>query len=155
MRCCARLYIATGDGWVSYSRADCQNPIVLRNIKNSSTIRDVYRWSNSGNPGSKGYILDPHSAVSVTVALRSDETAPCIHCVALSTAHPAKFSHAVEMALARGKRISIQRDFAPAISWARQSSETNNTCTKKSGGLDSIRKIITDEVEGELSRKSS
>ena len=45
-------------------------------------------------------ILDPHSAISVTAVLRSAEKAPGIHYIALSTAHLAKFNHAVEMALA-------------------------------------------------------
>ena len=151
MRCCARLYIATGDGWVSYSRADCQNPIVLRNIKNSSTIRDVYRWSN---PGSKGYILDPHSAISVTAALRSVETAPGIHYVALSTAHPAKFSHAVEMALAEEKGFQFNEILPPQF-LGLETLPRRIIHVQKSGGLDSVRKIIIDEVQKELNRKSS
>ena len=77
-----------------------------------ATIRDVYQWPNTGSPGPKGYVLDPHSAVSMTVALRSAKTAPGIHNVALSTAHPAKFGHAVEMALAEEKEFQF-KDFYP------------------------------------------
>jgi threonine synthase len=44
-----------------------------------ATIRDVYRWPNTGSPGPKDYVLDPHSAVSMTATLRSAKTAPGIH----------------------------------------------------------------------------
>lgn len=77
------------------------------------TIRDVYRWPNTGSPGPKGYVLDPHSAVSMTIALRSAKTAPGIHNVALSTAHPAKFGHAVETALAEEKEFQF-KDILPS-----------------------------------------
>lgn len=49
-----------------------------------STIQDIYR--------KRGYVLDPHSAIGVTAALRSAEKAPGVHSLALATAHPAKFS---------------------------------------------------------------
>lgn len=49
-----------------------------------STIRDIYR--------EKGYVLDPHSAIGVTAAMRSVAAAPGVYTVALATAHPAKFS---------------------------------------------------------------
>ena len=45
------------------------------------------------------YILDPHSAIGVAASLRSIDANPSIHHISLSTAHPAKFSHAVELAL--------------------------------------------------------
>lgn len=48
-----------------------------------------------------GYILDPHSAVGITAAVRSAacNPVPRTHYVSPATAHPAKFSRAVEMAL--------------------------------------------------------
>jgi threonine synthase len=45
------------------------------------------------------YILDPHSAIGVAASLRSIQRNPDSRHVALATAHPAKFSHAVELAL--------------------------------------------------------
>lgn len=45
------------------------------------------------------YILDPHSAIGIAASLRSIEANPSSHHVSVSTAHPAKFSHAVELAL--------------------------------------------------------
>lgn len=46
-----------------------------------------------------GYILDPHSAVGVAASLRSIARLPSVHHVSLATAHPAKFSEAVNLAL--------------------------------------------------------
>ena len=48
------------------------------------------------NVSKEGYILDPHTAVGVAVAERFlDESAPTI---CLATAHPAKFTEAIEQA---------------------------------------------------------
>lgn len=56
------------------------------------TIQAVY--------GKTGYVLDPHSSVGVTAALRSVERAGTdMPHISLATAHPAKFSGAVECAL--------------------------------------------------------
>ena len=81
-------------------------------VSDAHTVaRDVYRWPNT--PGSKGYTLDPHSTIGVTAALRSARTALGVHNVALSTAHPAKFSYAVEMALADEKGFQF-KDVLPS-----------------------------------------
>lgn len=82
------------------------------------TIKDVYSQSSQPAPETapattgtqhKGhYILDPHSAIGIAASLRSitacqdsaQKTGGAeIHHVSLATAHPAKFSHAVELAL--------------------------------------------------------
>ncbi len=75
----------------------------------------------------KGYIIDPHSAISVTAALRAAKAAPGVDSVALSTAHPAKFSHAVER---EGEGISVQRCLALAICWTKGSSKKTYACTE-------------------------
>ena len=46
-----------------------------------------------------GYVLDPHTAVGITAATHSVERAPSVPHISLSTAHPAKFAGAVELAL--------------------------------------------------------
>ncbi|KAI5861743.1 putative threonine synthase [Durotheca rogersii] len=57
-----------------------------------ATIRALYRDT--------GYVLDPHSAVGVTAALGSlERTGSKIPHISLSTAHPAKFAGAIELAL--------------------------------------------------------
>jgi threonine synthase len=42
-----------------------------------------------------GYLMDPHTAVGVSVALASGDAAGCAPVVCLSTAHPAKFPDAI------------------------------------------------------------
>lgn len=59
------------------------------NDETIETIREVY--------GEVGYLLDPHSAVGVCVGRRFRREDIPLLC--LATAHPAKFSDAIEMAL--------------------------------------------------------
>jgi threonine synthase len=64
-----------------------------------ATIKHVYT-----TPPSAPYILDPHSAIGVAAAMRLVEKAKAaeegdVTFVSLSTAHPAKFNHAVDLAL--------------------------------------------------------
>ncbi|AOW07598.1 uncharacterized protein YALI1_F30459g [Yarrowia lipolytica] len=70
------------------------------------TIKDVF--TNI----SKGYILDPHSSVGVTAALRKLEGTDSVY-IALSTAHPAKFSDAVDQALKGLEGYNFERDVLP------------------------------------------
>ncbi|EFW15297.1 threonine synthase [Coccidioides posadasii str. Silveira] len=61
-----------------------------------------------------GYILDPHSAVGVTAALRSLERAdPNVPHISLSTAHPAKFAGAVELALKDKEGFNFEAEVLP------------------------------------------
>ncbi len=115
------------------------------------TVRNVYRWPNNS---SKGYILDPHSAIGVTAALRSAKAAPGVHNVALSTAHPAKFSHAVELALVNEKGFQF-KDILPPQFIGLEYLPRRHMYIQKSGGLDGIRKVLMDEVKRELDGKHS
>lgn len=112
-----------------------------------ATIRDVYRWSNT--PGSKGYIVDPHSAISVTAALRAANATPSIDNVALSTAHPAKFGHAVEMALEKEKGFQFE-DVLPSQFVGLKDLPRRLTHVQKRDGLDGVRMVIVDEVNKKL-----
>ncbi|CUS10848.1 unnamed protein product [Tuber aestivum] len=63
------------------------------------TIRHIFT-----TPPSAPYILDPHSAVGVTASLRLIKASRAageenVHHISMSTAHPAKFNHAVDLAL--------------------------------------------------------
>jgi threonine synthase len=107
-----------------------------------AAIRDVYRWS-------KGYILDPHSAISVTAALRSAVTAPEEHCMALLTAHPAKFSVAVEKALVEEKGFQF-KDILPIQFHELENLSRRVIHVPRSYGLDGIRKIVMEKVEEQL-----
>ena len=121
-----------------------------------STIRDIYR--------SEGYILDPHSAIGVTAALRlldpdsaigataalrSPKAAPRIHNVALATAHPAKFSSAVELALKDEKDFRFEA-LLPQEFVGMDQLPKRITHVKRSGGLEGIRELIVDRVRNEV-----
>lgn len=63
--------------------------------------------------GRLGYVLDPHSAVGVAAARRSLERAGGLQHISLSTAHPAKFSGAVERALNGIPGFSFEESVRP------------------------------------------
>lgn len=61
-----------------------------------------------------GYVLDPHSAVGVAVAKRSMSRANSqIPHIAMSTAHPAKFSEAVKLALKNENNFDFEKTVLP------------------------------------------
>ncbi|KAK3721340.1 threonine synthase [Vermiconidia calcicola] len=80
----------------------------IRSI-HSQQLSSAHQTNGSTNgesaPATKGsehnghYILDPHSAIGIAASFRSIQNNPSAQHVALATAHPAKFSHAVELAL--------------------------------------------------------
>ena len=125
----------------------------VSDVETVATIREVYRWSNTRD-SKKGYLLDPHSAIGVTAALRSVEAAPGVHNVALATAHPAKFRNAVEMALKEEKAFQF-KDVLPEQFIGLEDLPRRVIHVQKSGGLESIRKLIVKEVEKELNRNYS
>ena len=105
------------------------------------TIRDVYLSRNSCT-------VDPHSAVGITAALRSSEAAPYVYHVALATAHPAKFSSAVELALKDEKAFRFE-DILPEAFKGLEELPKRITHVKKSGGIEGIRMLIVDRVRNE------
>ncbi|KAL9600694.1 MAG: hypothetical protein Q9219_003024 [cf. Caloplaca sp. 3 TL-2023] len=111
-----------------------------------STIRDVYRGVST--VGSKGYILDPHSAIGVAAALRSAEKSPEIHHLALATAHPAKFSHAVELALKEEDGFQF-KDVLPEQFVGLEELPRRSLLVRKKMGLGGLSQLIVGEVENE------
>ena len=84
-----------GDELMSYARRDFES----ERVSDEQTIEEIKRTYRECQ-----YVLDPHTAVGVVASRRSLERAalsgPGNHChISLSTAHPAKFSGAVEEAL--------------------------------------------------------
>ncbi|KAK9469411.1 tryptophan synthase beta subunit-like PLP-dependent enzyme [Lipomyces arxii] len=65
-----------------------------------STISSIYDSAD-------GYVLDPHSAVGVAASLRNLDSAHTY--ISLSTAHPAKFGDAVDMALKTKAEYSFDK----------------------------------------------
>ena len=118
----------------------------ISDIETITTIRDVYRHRNT--LGSKGHIVDPHSAVSVTAALRSAKAVPNVHNVALATAHPAKFGHTVKLVLKEDTGFHF-KDVLPPQFVGLEDLPRRCMSVQKSSGLDGLRKIIVDAVERE------
>ena len=114
-----------------------------------ATIRTVYNWPVPNHP--KGYILDPHSAIGVAAALRSAKAAPGVHNVALATAHPAKFSGAVELAL-QGEAGFQFGDILPVQFAGLDKLPRRVIRVRMADGLEGIRRILLEEVERELER---
>ncbi|KAI1388274.1 threonine synthase [Hypoxylon trugodes] len=93
------------------------------------------------------YVLDPHSAIGVTASLRSLERSKAPH-ISLSTAHPAKFAGAVEMALKDEAGFSFEEkvlppEFVGLDKKERRVDDVDNDWQK-------VREIVKKQVEEEL-----
>lgn len=97
-----------------------------------------------------GYILDPHSTAGITAALRSAacNPVPRTHHVSLATAHPAKFSRAVEMALQGAHGFSFDA-VLPEEFRGLEDRPRRVTVAKKGEGWEGVRRIVVAEVEVE------
>ncbi|KAL8770201.1 MAG: hypothetical protein Q9209_004043 [Squamulea sp. 1 TL-2023] len=121
-----------------------------------STIQSIYSApcpaatsSNAtrGTASNGGYILDPHSAVGVAAARRSiNRVSPSkTHHIALATAHPAKFSNAVEMALKEEPGFEF-KNVLPEQFIGLDELPRRVTDVKKADGLEGLRKFIRQRV---------
>ncbi|KAF3766532.1 hypothetical protein M406DRAFT_60860 [Cryphonectria parasitica EP155] len=106
-----------------------------------ATIKDFY--------GRLGYILDPHSAVGVAASLRSIARSPkeTPH-VSLSTAHPAKFSNAVDKALTGADGYNFEEKVLPAEFVGMDKKERRVAFVENS--WESVRELVKKQVEEEL-----
>lgn len=122
------------------------------------TIKDIYSVKTAaarlrgdsdgtGVAVKGGYILDPHSAIGVCASQRSMQRVPeaGMHHISLATAHPAKFSSAVEAALKEVPGFEFEailpEQFKGFDSMPRRVADV-----KKSDGLDGLRKLIRSRV---------
>lgn len=108
----------------------------------TETIKKVYTEI------SPKYILDPHSSVAVTAALRCIQNQPngeAEHFVALSTAHPAKFADAVDLALKGQDGYSFENDVLPQEFKDMATKEKKHLYADKPE-LELIKRIIKEEL---------
>jgi threonine synthase len=112
------------------------------------TIRIVYGWEG------KSYVLDPHSAIGIAATLRSVQrvASPQVHHVSLATAHPAKFSNAVELALEKQQGFEF-KSVLPKEFIGLEDLSQRVTNVKRSEGLEGVRAIVIAQVEAELAGK--
>lgn len=82
----------------------------VTNEETVATIKEIYDTT------SNKYILDPHSAVGIHTCLKlmeNDKDSESTHYISLSTAHPAKFSEVVNLALQDFEGYSFEKDVLP------------------------------------------
>lgn len=95
-----------------------------------------------------GYVLDPHSAVGIAAAKRSIARSGDVPHISLSTAHPAKFSSAVKLALKDQKRFDFDAEVLPEEFVGLSQKEKRVTEVEKS--WEKVREIVKRQVEEEL-----
>ncbi|KAF1964893.1 tryptophan synthase beta subunit-like PLP-dependent enzyme [Bimuria novae-zelandiae CBS 107.79] len=102
-------------------------------------------------PSSKGYVLDPHSAIGIAASLRDVEVAgsPSVHHISLATAHPAKFSNAVEQALPEDRTYFLEK-VLPEEFKGLEDKPRRVSLVKKAEGFKGISRVVAAEVEAEL-----
>lgn len=101
------------------------------------------------------YILDPHSAIGIAASLRSSaRTGTDVHHISLATAHPAKFSSAVEKALGEEKGFSFDK-VLPDEFVGLEKMERRCTIVKNGAGWEDVREIVREEVEAEMKGRAS
>lgn len=99
------------------------------------------------------YVLDPHSAVGITATGRSVERAePGVPHISLSTAHPAKFAGAVEVALKDTEGFSFEKDVLPAEFVGLESKEKRVSTVDND--WQKVRELVKTQVEQELSQSN-
>ncbi|KAF1996870.1 threonine synthase-like protein [Amniculicola lignicola CBS 123094] len=111
-----------------------------------STIASIFKSANN-------YVLDPHSAIGVQAAFWSVEggSEPSTHHISLSTAHPAKFSNAVEEALHfAGGKAYFDDNVLPDEFKGLEDKPKRVSLVKKANGWEGVRKVVIAEVEAEL-----
>ncbi|KAI6088959.1 threonine synthase [Hypoxylon rubiginosum] len=93
------------------------------------------------------YVLDPHSAIGVAASVRSMERSKTPH-ISLSTAHPAKFAGAVEMALKDESGFSFKEKVLPSEFLGLEAKERR--VTDVVNDWKAVREIVKKQVEEEL-----
>lgn len=88
---------------------------VAERVSDQQTLDEIRKYAQLPAPYGP-YIVDPHTAVGLASQARVKASAPSATYVTLSTAHPAKFSDAVELALDKKvfPEFEFSRDVLPA-----------------------------------------
>ncbi|GJN85053.1 threonine synthase [Purpureocillium lilacinum] len=126
---------------LKYAKRDFESERV-DDTQTIETIQNLYRKVS--------YVLDPHTAVGVAATLRSvDRAGPGVHHISLSTAHPAKFSGAVDMALREEEGFDFEKQVLPTEfigldKKEKRVSDVENDWQK-------VRDLVKAQVEQELS----
>jgi len=139
----------------------------VSNSQTIDTIKLMYQTTshpksmNQAQVNTKGtmhdghYILDPHSAIGIAASIRSGaKTSKETHHISLATAHPAKFSSAVETALGHEQGFKFET-LLPDEFVGLEKMERRCTIVKQGAGWQDVREIVREEVEAEMKGKAS
>lgn len=144
----------------------------VSDMQTLQTIKDIY-WqtlpatkqvnglangasATTGTVHDGHYILDPHSAIGVAASLWSIQAArevatqshpqTTVHHISLATAHPAKFSHAVELGLKDVPGFSFQTVLPEQFVGLEEKTKRVTECK---ADWKAVREIVVQEVEEE------
>jgi threonine synthase len=146
---------AVGDKVIAAAKEEFESERVS-DEETLSTIQFVYNGATMLSK-SKNYVLDPHSAIGIAASLRSiarlssGKEKTC-H-ISLATAHPAKFSGAVTLALKDEKGFDFDATVLPKEFVGLEEMESRVTKVKEGSGWEGMREIVRREVEMELEGK--
>lgn len=116
-------------------------------VSDEETLAEIKKYYNKDDKFGS-YVVDPHTAVGLASQERAAKKAPNSTWVTLSTAHPAKFSEAVELALPAKEhaQFNFKRDVLPS-----QLSELEALKKRvfKVKGEDGVRALIEAVKRGE------
>jgi threonine synthase len=112
-------------------------------VSDSQTVDTIKSYFNK-----IGYVLDPHTAVGVAASSRSLARAGQTPHISLSTAHPAKFAGAVDMALKDEPGFSFEENVLPPEFVGLEKKEKR--VTSVDNDWKAVREIVKKQVEEEL-----
>jgi threonine synthase len=116
----------------------------------NGTTNGTSTCPTAGTENDGHYILDPHSAIGIAAAQRSIQTNPSSQHISLATAHPAKFSHAVELALKNVPGFTFESVLPEQFQGILDMEKRITGCK---GDWKAVREVVIKEVEEELCGK--
>lgn len=119
----------------------------IPSIKQSNGHANGVPLPTSGTQTDGHYILDPHSAIGIAATHRSMEANADVHHISLATAHPAKFSHAVELALKEQPGFSFETVLPEQFIGLEK---LPKRITNSKADWKQVREIVVKEVEEEM-----
>lgn len=109
------------------------------------TIQELYRKIK--------YVLDPHSAVGIAAANRSiSRSGADLPHISLSTAHPAKFSGAVELALNKEESFDFKTQVLPKELIGLEQKERRVLSAENN--WEAVRELVKAQVQDELKQSN-
>ncbi|KAJ0162290.1 Threonine synthase [Colletotrichum tanaceti] len=113
-------------------------------VSDSQTVETIKGYYNK-----IGYVLDPHSAIGVSASERSISRAGAdVPHISLSTAHPAKFAGAVDLALKEEPGFNFQEKVLPSEFVGLE--EKERRVTEIANDWQKVREAVRAQVDEEL-----